>query len=61
MMAADAKNIDAYKREFLEFLESDDLEGKYIQNLKQCIDNKSYRLIVNINDLRNFNATLANK
>ena len=60
-MATDARSIDAHKRAFLEFLESEDLDGKYIQKLRQCIDSQSYRLIVNINDLRNFNATLATK
>jgi MCM N-terminal domain len=60
-MAADGRNIDAHKRSFLEFLESEDLDGKYIQKLKQCIDDQNYRLIVNINDLRNFNSDLASK
>jgi hypothetical protein len=58
-MAEQRAPIDAHKRAFREFLESDDHEGRYIDKLKQCISDQKYRLIVNVNDLRNFNRELA--
>jgi DNA replication licensing factor MCM3 len=60
-MAADAGAIDAHKRTFREFLESDDQEGRYIDKLRDCINDQKFRLVVNVNDLRNFDRELAAK
>eukprot|EP01035_Chromulina_nebulosa_P017748 gene17748-23347_t len=51
--------IDELKREFVDFLESDIHDGKYIDKIKTCLQDKSFRLIVNVNDLRNNNQRLA--
>lgn len=62
-MAAEGRNIDAYKREFLEFLDDSENSnnGRYIEKLKQCIAEKNFRLVINVNHLRKFNAELATK
>lgn len=61
-MAADGgRNLETYKRQFQEFLEFDDHQGRYIEKLKECIQDKTFRLIVNINDLRNLFPDLAAK
>jgi len=58
-MAAEARSIEGHKRQFLEFLELDEHEGKYIDKLKQTITDQKYRLLVNVNDIRNFDRDLA--
>mmetsp|Transcript_20136 Transcript_20136/g.19440 ORF Transcript_20136/g.19440 Transcript_20136/m.19440 type:complete len:838 (+) Transcript_20136:160-2673(+) len=62
-MAADGggRNLEAFKRQFQEFLENDDHQGKYIEKLKECIQDKTFRLVVNINDIRNLFPDLAAK
>jgi hypothetical protein len=54
-------DVDTHKREFIDFLESDDNDGRYIQKLKQCIADQTFRLVVNVNDLRNFRPELASR
>lgn len=58
-MAAEARSIEVHKRQFLEFLELDEHDGKYIEQLKQTISDQKNRLIVNVNDIRNFDRDLA--
>ena len=60
-MAAGGRNVDTLMREYQEFLESDDHDGRYIEKLKQCITDKKFRLVVNINDLRNFSEDLTSE
>jgi DNA replication licensing factor MCM3 len=71
-------SVDQIKRQFLDFLESERLEGKYIEKIKSCLSDGryvefslthrvakltsiylSFRLIVNINDLRNYDQPMA--
>jgi hypothetical protein len=36
------QEINQLKREFMDFLESDNLEGKYIEKIKSCINERRY-------------------
>lgn len=58
-MAVEGRSIELHKRNFLEFLESESHEGRYIDKIRQCIDEKKFRLIVNINAVRNHDSALA--
>ena len=58
-MAAEARAIEDHKRQFLDFLESENHEGKYVRQLQSTISDQKYRLIVNVNDIRNFDTSLA--
>lgn len=60
-MAEAGREVDAHKREFMEFLERDVYEGKYVQKLQECIKDETFRLVVNVNDLRDFSTELAEK
>ena len=58
-MAGIDDGIGGYQRQFSEFLEHEDLDSRYINKLRQCISDEQYRLVVNINDVRNFDRDLA--
>lgn len=60
-MEFDNQTFDALKREFLEFLELEEHNGKYIDKIKEAISERKFRLIVNINELRNFQSVLPEK
>lgn len=47
------------QRQYLDFLDDEADQGKYFQLVKDMIDDKSYRLLVNINDIRRKNSTRA--
>uniref|UniRef100_A0A6P7FY64 DNA replication licensing factor MCM3 n=1 Tax=Diabrotica virgifera virgifera TaxID=50390 RepID=A0A6P7FY64_DIAVI len=53
------QHIRDIQREYLDFLDDEADQGKYSQLVKDMIDDKSYRLLVNINDLRRKNALRA--
>ncbi|XP_072385638.1 DNA replication licensing factor Mcm3 [Diabrotica undecimpunctata] len=53
------QRIRDIQREYLDFLDDEADQGKYSQLVKDMIDDKSYRLLVNINDLRRKNALRA--
>ena len=61
MQATDDNNrIDTLKRSLQEFLEDDALDGKYVDRIRQTIQDGKFRLIVNVNDLRNWNREFTN-
>ncbi|KAJ8985413.1 hypothetical protein NQ317_017042 [Molorchus minor] len=60
MEALDENNrLRDIHREYLDFLDDEEEQGKYSQLVKNMIADKSHRLIVNINDLRKKNPVRA--
>ena len=51
--------IDTHKRAFSAFLEHEEFDGKYIDRIKQTIEDGKFRLVVSMNDLRRVNRELA--
>lgn len=60
-MQTENRVIEQHKRKFLEFIGNDDNDGKYFEKLKQSISDKSYRFVLNINELRSMESDLAAK
>eukprot|EP01041_Mallomonas_annulata_P000460 gene460-847_t len=58
-MQAEAHTIEQHKRSFVEFLESERHNGLYVERIRQTIADKRFRVIVSINDIRNFDRDLA--
>ncbi len=48
----DVGEFETIKRSYREFFEHDRLEGRYINKLRDAVEQGKYRLIVNLNDLR---------
>lgn len=51
-MFAEGRVIEQHKRKFMEFLGAEEYDGKYLQKIRECIEQKRYRVILNINELR---------
>ena len=54
MDATDESN--AIKRHYVDFFDDDNDQGTYQQKIKDLITNGDVRLLVNLNDLRRFDA-----
>jgi len=57
-LAEENSDIRELKRSFVEFLDSDRVEGDYKDRIRTLIENKESRLIVNLNHLRQFDPEL---
>ena len=57
-MEFENRTFEGHKRKFSELI-TDLGEGKYVERLRQSIDDGSYRFIVNLNDIRSNNSTIA--
>lgn len=51
-MLAEGRVIEQHKRKFMEFLGADEYEGKYHEKIRQTINDRRYRVMVNVNELR---------
>jgi DNA replication licensing factor MCM3 len=60
-MQAESRTVEQHKRKFSTFLEFDEYQEKFDSKIKEAIDSKKFRFIVNINELRSFEDDLANK
>ena len=60
-MQAESRTVEQHKRKFSTFLEFDEYQEKFDSKIKEAIDTKKFRFIVNINELRSFEDDLANK
>lgn len=54
-------NVEQLKRELMFFLEQDNHEGAYTEKIKQAVTERSFRVLVNINHVRQFNQGLAER
>jgi DNA replication licensing factor MCM3 len=60
-MQTEGRTIELHKRKFIEFLGADEYEGKYLEKIKQTINDRKYRFVLNINELRSRETELASK
>jgi DNA replication licensing factor MCM3 len=60
-MLAEGRVIEQHKRKFMEFLGADEYEGKYHEKIRQTINDRRYRVMVNINELRSRESDLVPK
>jgi len=60
-MQAESRTVEQHKRKFSTFLEFDEYQEKFDSKIKEAIDSKKFRFVVNINELRSFEDDLANK
>eukprot|EP01032_Pedospumella_encystans_P022218 gene22218-25175_t len=60
-MQAESRTVEQHKRKFSTFLEFDEYQEKFDEKIKQAINSKKFRFIVDINELRSFEGELANK
>lgn len=51
-MQTEGRVIEQHKRKFVEFLGSDEYEGKYMEKIRQTIQDGKFRFLMNINELR---------
>ncbi|XP_026399734.1 DNA replication licensing factor MCM3 homolog 2-like [Papaver somniferum] len=51
----------AHKRTFMDFLDQDIGKGIYMQAIRQMMDGKRYRLLIDISDLHDFNSDLTRR
>ncbi|RYG68802.1 minichromosome maintenance protein MCM [archaeon] len=60
-MAAETRQVEIHKRKFIEFLGADEYQGKYLDKIKESINEKKYRFVLNINELRSRETELASR
>nr|CAD1826666.1 unnamed protein product [Ananas comosus var. bracteatus] len=60
-MEINEEAMAAHKRAFLDFLDQDVGKGFYMKSLRDMIQNKRHRLIIGIDDLRNYSLDLARR
>jgi DNA replication licensing factor MCM3 len=51
-MIAEGRVVEQHKRKFVEFLGAEEYEGKYQEKIRQTINDRRFRLLVNVNELR---------
>lgn len=60
-MATETRQVEIHKRKFIEFLGADEYQGKYLDKIKESINEKKYRFVLNINELRSRENELASR
>jgi DNA replication licensing factor MCM3 len=60
-MQTESRTVEQHKRKFSIFLELDEFQEEFDEKIKQAINSKKFRFIVDINKLRCFERELANK
>ncbi|KAG8094469.1 hypothetical protein GUJ93_ZPchr0012g20337 [Zizania palustris] len=60
-MDVNEEAMAAHKRAFLDFLDQDVGKGAYMQAVRDMVQNKRYRLIIGMDDLRNHSLDLARR
>lgn len=60
-MQTENRIVEQHKRKFMEFLSTDSNESKYSERLKESINDKKFRFILDINELRAQESDLATK
>ena len=51
-MQTETRNVDLHKRKFIEFLGADENNGRYMDELRDAINSRKFRFLLNINELR---------
>jgi DNA replication licensing factor MCM3 len=51
-MIAEGRVVEQHKRKFVEFLGAEEYEGKHQEKIRQTINDRRFRLLVNVNELR---------
>lgn len=51
-MTTGERSVELHKRKFIEFMGADEYEGKHLEKIRQCIHDKKFRMVMNINELR---------
>jgi DNA replication licensing factor MCM3 len=60
-MQTENRTVEQHKRKFGSFLEFEEYQEKFDEKIRQAINTKKFRFIVDINELRSFESDLANK
>jgi DNA replication licensing factor MCM3 len=58
-MQTEGRIVEQHKRKFIEFLGADEYDGKYLEKIRQTIQDKKFRFVLNINELRSRESELA--
>lgn len=60
-MQTEGRIVEQHKRKFIEFLGADEYDGKYLEKIRQTIQDKKFRFVLNINELRSRESELATR